>query len=89
MRTSLHISLPTSLKQWVTEQVEAGGYGTESEYISELLRNEQKRKLRAQIEANLLEALESGPSEPLTAQEWNDIRREGRKLARTRQKNRA
>lgn len=81
MRTSLHISLPTTLKQWVTEQVEAGGYGTESEYIRELLRNEQKRKLRAQIDANLLEALESGQAEPLTAKDWDDIRREGRKLA--------
>ena len=89
MKTSLYISLPTALKQWVTEQVEAGGYGTESEYVSELLRSEQKRILRTQIDANLLDALESGKSEPLTKQDWDDIRREGRKLATSRKRKRA
>ncbi len=46
--------------------------------------NEQKRRLRKRIDANLLDALESGPSTPLTAEDYQSIRREGRKRERRR-----
>ncbi len=89
MRASIHISLPTPLRQWVSEQVVAGGYDTESEYIRALLQSEQTRRLRAQIDSNLLEAIESGQAEPLTAADWEEIRREGQTLAESRQRKRA
>src|SRR5262245_44658582 len=89
MRASMNISLPESMKQWVDAQVENGGYGTASEFIRELLRQEQKRRARAQIDANLLDALDSGKSEPMTAKEWEEVRREGRKLAASRKRKRS
>jgi antitoxin ParD1/3/4 len=81
----MNISLPEAMRQWVDLQVESGSYGTASEYIRELLRQEQKRALRAQINANLVAALES-PASPLTRKDWEEVRREGKKLAQSRKK---
>jgi antitoxin ParD1/3/4 len=48
--TTMNISLPDSLKEYVDEQVGEGGYGTSSEYVRELMRKDQDRKrLRAMI----------------------------------------
>lgn len=48
--TTMNISLPISLKDYVDEQVGGGGYGTSSEYVRELIRKDQDRKrLRAMI----------------------------------------
>ncbi len=79
MRATLNISLPERLKEWVEAQVAEGGYATASEYIRQLLRTEQRRETRRQIEDNLHEALDSGPSTPMTPADWHSIRREGRK----------
>ena len=60
----MNISLPTSLKRFVQEQVAGGGYGSVSEYIRELLRGAQRRKARNKLEQMLLEGLESGDPDP-------------------------
>jgi antitoxin ParD1/3/4 len=75
----MNISLPEDLKNWVEEQVTRDSYGTASEYIRHLLREEQKRQARAKVDALLLEGIRSGPSTPMTAKDWSDIRREVRK----------
>ncbi|MDA8109272.1 MAG: type II toxin-antitoxin system ParD family antitoxin [Betaproteobacteria bacterium] len=41
--STMNISLPDSLKAFVDEQVASRGYGTSSEYVRELIRNEQDR----------------------------------------------
>ena len=41
MRTSMNISLPAPLKDWIEQQVAAGGYSTASEYVREVLRRQQ------------------------------------------------
>jgi len=56
----MNVSLPKELKHWVDAQVEAGGYGTASEYIRDMLRRSRERQLRRQIDAKLLEAVEGG-----------------------------
>jgi antitoxin ParD1/3/4 len=87
MRASLNISLPPSMKQWVEEQVAESGYQTVSEFFRELLREEKHRRLRRQIDDNLHEALNSGPSSAMTPADWKRIRREGRKqIAKKRKK---
>jgi antitoxin ParD1/3/4 len=88
MRTSMNITLPETMKAWVDEQVDSGGYGTPSEYIRELVRKEQKRALREEINANLLASVES-PASPMTQKDWEEIRQEGKKLAASRKKKRA
>ena len=86
MRTTMNISLPAPLKSWVEQQVEARGYSTASEFVRDVLRREQEQAVRAAIDARLTEAIDSGPSTPMTAQDWKRIRAEGSKRARSRHK---
>lgn len=41
--STMNISLPDSLKQFVDQQVSTAGYGTSSEYVRELIRHDQER----------------------------------------------
>jgi antitoxin ParD1/3/4 len=43
--TSLNISLPVALKQYVEGQVASGDWGTPSEYVRELIRQDKERRL--------------------------------------------
>ena len=56
--TSLNISLPDPLKAYVEEQVASGDFGTPSEFIRNLIRQD-KEKRRSRFEAELLEALQT------------------------------
>lgn len=77
MRSALNISLPEATRTWVEEQVKKHGYGTVSEYIRQLLREEQKRQLHAEVDKSLLAALDSGEATPMTRKDWDDIERDG------------
>jgi antitoxin ParD1/3/4 len=44
--TSLNISLPEALKEYVEGQVASGDWGTPSEYVRELIRQDKDRRLR-------------------------------------------
>jgi antitoxin ParD1/3/4 len=43
--TSLNISLPEALKDYVEGQVASGDWGTPSEYVRELIRQDKERRL--------------------------------------------
>lgn len=85
----MNISLPEPLKDWVDSQVAAGGYATASQYVRQILREEQQRRLREQIDGALHDSLDSGPSTPMTAKDWEHIRREGRKRIAAKKRKRA
>ena len=53
--TSLNISLPENLKAYVEGQVASGDWGTPSEYIRELIRQDKERRM-ANLEQELLAA---------------------------------
>lgn len=55
--TSLNISLPEALKKYVEGQVSSGDWGTPSEYIRELIRQDKERCLR-DLEQELIAAVE-------------------------------
>ena len=84
---SMNISLPEPLKQFVDGQIATGRYSSASEYVRELIRADEKRKAEGQLEAKLLEGLNSAETE-LTPADWTAIRQEAlakieaRKLAR-------
>lgn len=61
----MNISLPENLKGFVDKQVQMGGYSTSSEYIRELIREDQKKKLEQRLSLLLLEGMQSG--EPIAA----------------------
>ena len=73
---SMNVALPENLKEFVLEQVTAGGYSTASEYVRALIRADQKRKSDEEIQALLLEGLAGGTPTPLTEKDWQDIRAE-------------
>jgi antitoxin ParD1/3/4 len=72
MRSTMHLSLPPPLKKWVEAQIEECGFATASEYIRQLLREEQKRRARLAVEARLDEAIASGDAAPVTADMWKE-----------------
>jgi antitoxin ParD1/3/4 len=69
----MNISLPDDLKEFVDEQIRSG-YSSASEYVRELIRNAQKEAARQQLEALLLEGLNSGPATPMTEEDWAMLR---------------
>ncbi len=71
----MNISLPEPLKQFVDDQIAAGRYSSVSEYVRELIRDDEKRKAEDRLEALLLEGLESDDA-PLTSEDWAAIRRD-------------
>ena len=73
---SLNISLPQSMKDFVETQVEQGGFSTPSEYIRNLVRDEQKRRAEEKLEALLLEGLNSGEPIEITPEYWEKKRKQ-------------
>ncbi len=73
---TMNISLPDPLKEFVDNQVASGRYGSVSEYVRELIRDDEKHKAQAKLEALLLEGVRSGAPTKMTRQDWEDIRRE-------------
>jgi len=70
------ISIPDSIKELVDQEVASGAFPTAEEYIRALVEADQKRKGLDRLEALIIEGLDS-PSSEMTAQDWDDIRREG------------
>src|SRR6202049_5312164 len=70
--TSLNISLPEVLKAYVEGQVASGDWGTPSEYIRELIRQDKERRLHS-LEQDLIAAAK-GPKIDLAVAE---IRKKG------------
>ena len=72
---SLNISLPQSLKDYVEDRVSVGGYSTPSEYLRELLRQDQKQRSEEKLETLLLEGLESGEPIEISPEYWEKKRK--------------
>lgn len=70
--TSLNISLPETLKNYVEGQVASGDWGTPSEFIRELIRQDKERRL-GNLEQDLIAAARGAKVELSVA----DIREKG------------
>ena len=56
--TSLNISLPDPLKAYVEDRVASGDFGTPSEFIRNLIRQDKEQR-RSRLETELLDALQT------------------------------
>jgi antitoxin ParD1/3/4 len=74
--TSLNISLPRSLKDYVEGRVKEGSFSTPSEYLRSLLREDLRRNAQEKLEAALLEGLSSGKAIEGTPEYWDRKRRQ-------------
>ena len=82
---TINISLPDPLKDFVDHQIAEGRYSSVSEYIRELIREDEKRRAEERLEALLLEGLESEES-VLTRGDFEAIRREALAQLKRRKK---
>ena len=85
--TSMNISLPDKLKEYVETQTKSG-YSTPSEFVRELIRADQKRRATERLDALLLEGLDSGEPIPVNAKVWDDLKREALSKLEARKKSR-
>ena len=83
--TSMNISLPEELKEYVETQTKSG-YSTPSEFVRELIRADQKRRATERLDALLLEGLDSGAPIPVNAKFWDDLKREALSKLEARKK---
>ena len=67
--TSLNISLPEALKEFVHERVAEKAYSNPSDYVRALIREDQRRRAEEKLEQLLLEGLESGEPRPYDLEE--------------------
>ena len=82
---TMNISLPDPMKEYVEERVSAGAYSSASEYVRELVRADQKRHAKEQLEQILLNAMNSGDPFEVTPEMLEDIKLKLR--ARSAQRN--
>lgn len=76
--STMNISLPEAMKEFIDAQVATRGYGTSSEYVRDLIRREQDRE---KLRGLLLEGLESGPGRVADAAYFNELRESVRRHA--------
>lgn len=78
--TTVTISMPETLKEFVKKQIKDKGFGNVSEYLRTLLRKAQEEEADAKIETLLLKGLESGEDIKITREFWKDLKAEASKL---------
>ncbi|MEC4850024.1 MAG: type II toxin-antitoxin system ParD family antitoxin [Jaaginema sp. PMC 1079.18] len=71
---TMNVSLPDTLRDYIEQQVKIGGYGSVSEYIRDLIRQDQKRKAQENLQTLLLEGIDSGVATSMSDRDWTEIR---------------
>ena len=74
-----------NFKDYVEEQTKRG-YSTPSEYVRELIREDQKRHAKVKLDALLLEGLNSGQPIPADAKFWAELKQEALRKLESRKK---
>ena len=61
---TMNISLPDQMKEWVEQQVATGRYANASDFVRDLIRDEQERtRADREFDRQILEGMRSGFSE--------------------------
>jgi antitoxin ParD1/3/4 len=69
------ISLPEDMKAFIEQRIKGGSYSSVSEFIRQLVREEQKRAEQEKLERMLIEGIESGPPIRANDKYWDDLRK--------------
>ncbi|MDY7002569.1 MAG: type II toxin-antitoxin system ParD family antitoxin [Cyanobacteriota bacterium] len=70
--TTVNISIPESMQEFVNQQVASGNYNNTSEYILHLIYRHQQQT--TELETMLLEGINSGPPIEVTESWWEQKR---------------
>ena len=73
------ISLPEDLKQFVKKRSRTAHFGTPSDYIRGLIREDLQRLEQERLEVELMKGLKSGKGIPMTTDAWKKLRAEATK----------
>ena len=59
--TTMNVSLPEPMKQWVEKQARSGRYSNASDYVRDLIRRDQDRAAKiAHMQELVMEGMDSG-----------------------------
>ena len=78
------ISLPKDLKEFVKKRSLTAHFGTPSDYIRGLIREDAKRLEEERLEHELLKGLRSGKPIPMTKDAWKQLTAEAARRIRTK-----
>ena len=73
-KNTVSFAIPESLTEYIDERVATGGYGNRSEYIRDLIRQDQREQARARLRTLIEEGLASGPPTALTQVDRVELR---------------
>ena len=82
--STMTISLPEDLKQFVKKRSLTAHYGTPSDYIRGLIREDLKRLEEDRLEVELLKGLKSGKGIRMTKDAWKKLKAEAAKRIRSK-----
>ena len=85
----MNLNVPEMWEPFIRSKMQSGRYRSEGEVLDEALRLLKQRDSehsleKARVEALLIEGLDSGPSTPMTSDDWAEIESEGRQIIAAR-----
>lgn len=85
---TMSVSLPKELKNYIKQRTKQDHYGTPSDYIRGLIREDLKQYEQERLEAMLLQGLASGQGIPMDDAEWKKLHTEVQKQLKKRKRTR-
>lgn len=70
--TSMNISIPSALRDRLEEKLARQAYGSASEYVRQLIRQDLERDARDKVEALLMEGVHSKKRIKVTPKWWDE-----------------
>ena len=71
--SSVNISMPKRMRQYVRSRINRGGFGNVSEYFRDLIRREEEAITQGEIEARLLQSLNEDQERPMRRATWTKL----------------
>lgn len=72
----MNISVPEQMREWVLKQIQGGRYASSSDYVRDLIRQDQDQNARLN---SLKEALEEGLNSGISEKTIEDVLNEARR----------
>lgn len=82
--STITISLPEDLKQFAIKRSRTAHYGTPSDYIRGLIREDLNRLEEERLETELMKGLKSGKGIQMTPDAWQRLKAEASKRIKSR-----
>jgi antitoxin ParD1/3/4 len=73
MANTISFAIPEPIVEYIDQRVATGGYGNRSEYIRDLVRNDQREQAKRRLRDLVAEGLESGSAKPMDSADWADM----------------